>query len=238
MRNWLITTEPKQLQYYKGMLIHADTGVHEQALALFNQYIPRGSTVLDIGAGAGAFSRRLADAGYRVTALDVEAHKWLPEDIPFVDLNIDVGITGSIRGQFDAACCLEVIEHVENPWNLMREIYAVLKPGGHVILSTPNITSFFSRLLFLRNGRFHQFDEADLSYGHISPITTFELSTIVQKVGLRILETRPGGYLPVFDLVSFHPQALAFNVLRGLAYLIARGQKRGWCLFFVLEKPI
>ncbi len=33
MRNWLINTEPKQLEYYKGILIHADTGVHEQAAA-------------------------------------------------------------------------------------------------------------------------------------------------------------------------------------------------------------
>ena len=39
MRNWLISTEPKQLEYYKDILIHADTGVHEQA---YNYLLARG----------------------------------------------------------------------------------------------------------------------------------------------------------------------------------------------------
>jgi 2-polyprenyl-3-methyl-5-hydroxy-6-metoxy-1,4-benzoquinol methylase len=237
MRNWLINTKPKELEYYKGMLIHADTGVHEQAAALFARYVKTGACVLDVGAGAGAFSQRLADAGYAVTALDVDPDKWLPKEIPFLKLNIDAGIAASVAGQFDAACCLEVIEHVENSWNLLREIYAVIKPGGRLILSTPNITSFFSRLIFLRTGQFHQFSEADLAYGHINPITSFEISVIAARTGWKILETRPGGYLPVCDFSSWHLKTLAFNFMRVCGYLVARGQKRGWCLFFVLEKP-
>ena len=237
MRNWLISTEPKQLEYYKDILIHADTGVHEQAAALFARYVPAGACVLDVGAGAGAFSQRLTDAGYAVTALDIDPEKWLPQAIPFLKLNIDAGIVASVKTQFDAVCCLEVIEHVENSWNLLREIYTVLKPGGRLILSTPNITSFLSRLLFLRTGHFHQFSVADLAYGHINPVTAFEINIIAARLGWKILETRPGGYLPVCDFSSWRPQKLAFNFLRVCSYLLARGQKQGWCLFFVLEKP-
>lgn len=237
MRNWLITTERKQLEYYKGMLIHADTGVHEQAAALFERYVSRGAHVLDVGAGAGAFSQRLADMGYAVTALDVDPEKWLPKEFPFLKLDIDAGIAGSVNGSFDAVCCLEVIEHVENSWNLLREIYAVLKPGGRLILSTPNITSFVSRLAFLRTGQFHQFSEADLSYGHINPITAFEINAIASRLGWRIMETCPGGYLPVCDFSSLHPKALIANLLCALIYPFVRGQKRGWCIFFVMEKP-
>ncbi len=237
MNNQLFTTKPKQLEYYKGMLIHADTGVHQQALALFKRYVPAGSSVLDVGAGAGAFSERLADSGYKVTALDIDSDKWIPKHIPFVRLDVDRGISGSISGQFDAVCCLEVIEHVENPWNLMREISAVLRPGGRVILSTPNITSFLSRLDFLRIGQFHQFRKEDLSYGHISPITAYEVGVVASGVGLRLLETKPGGYLPIFDFSSLRPKPLAKNIFRGLAYLFATGHKCGWCLFFVIEKP-
>lgn len=237
MRNWLITTRPKQPEYYRGMLIHADTGMHAQAIALFRRYVPAGGSVLDAGAGAGAFSRRLADCGYAVTALDLDSGEWGPKDIPFIRLNIESGISNCLRTTFDAVCCLEVIEHVENPWSLLRELYALTKPGGKLILSTPNTTSFLSRLTFLRTGHFHQFGESDLSYGHISPISAFELSTIARRVGWTVLELRPGGYLPIFDLSVFSLRSLALNVLRGLVYLVAKGQKRGWCLFFVLEKP-
>ncbi len=236
MRNWLINTEPKKLEYYQGMLIHADLGVHEQAAALFQQHVPPGNRVLDVGAGAGAFSQRLHNLGFHVTALDVDPGKWLPREIPFVPLNIDAGIAASVGEAYDAACCLEVIEHVENPWNLLREIHAILKPGGRLVLSTPNVTSFLSRLIFLREGQLHQFNESALAYGHINPVSAFELQVIAGRTGWRLLETRPGGYLPVFDFSSLHPKALLANFLRPFVYLMAQGEKRGWCLFFVLEK--
>jgi 2-polyprenyl-3-methyl-5-hydroxy-6-metoxy-1,4-benzoquinol methylase len=238
MRNWLFTTEPKRPQYYNGMLIHADTDLHEQAIDLVQKYVSSGALVLDLGAGAGAFSTRLVHRGYSVVASDIDPEKWIPVDIPFIRLNIDAGIYASLQQEFDAACCLEVIEHVENPWNLLREMRKVIRPGGHLILSTPNITSFFSRLVFLRTGLFHQFSEADLSYGHINPLSAFELQIIANQTGWRILEIRPGGYLPVFDLTSLAPRNLLLNLLRGVIFLLsAKGQRHGWCLFFALENP-
>lgn len=192
MRNSLIMTKPKELEYYKSIKIHADIGLHDQAIALFQQYVPTGSRVLDIGAGAGAFSKHLADSGFIVTALDVVTDKWTHKEIPFFKVDINLGIVCHIDDKFDAACCLEVIEHVENPWSLLREIFQVLKPGGRLILSTPNITSFLSRLIFLRTGEFHQFRGADLSYGHTRPITHSELSIIAYQVGWRIVEVLPG----------------------------------------------
>lgn len=239
MRNWLINTDPKQLEYYKGILMHADTGVHEQAASLFQNYVPAGVSVLDVGAGAGAFSQRLTDIGYKVTALDVDPEKWIPADIPFQQLNIDAGIAASVQDTFDAVCCLEVIEHVENPWNLLREIYSVVKPGGYLLLSTPNITSFLSRGIFFLTGRFHQFDEGDLSYGHISPISSFELEYAARQSGWEVVDITGGGSLSVFDLTTLRPfkWTLALNFLSGLAFSIGKGHKRGWCLFYVLRKP-
>jgi SAM-dependent methyltransferase len=239
VRNWLINTEPKELEYYKGILIHADTGVHEQAATLLTKYVPTSAKVLDVGAGAGAFSQRLADLGYNVVALDVDPQKWIPTDIPFLQLNIDAGIARSVQETVDAVCCLEVIEHVENPWNLLREIYAIIKPGGYLLLSTPNITSFLSRGIFFLTGRFHQFDDGDLSYGHISPISSFELEYAARSLGWEVVDVVGGGSLAVFDFTTMRPVkwTIALNMLRGLAYVMGKGHNRGWCLFYVMRKP-
>jgi 2-polyprenyl-3-methyl-5-hydroxy-6-metoxy-1,4-benzoquinol methylase len=239
VRNRLINTKPKEFEYYNGIQIHADTGVHEQAAELIKKYFPAGTTVLDVGAGAGAFSQRLADLGYSVTALDVDPQKWIPKDIPFLVLDIDKGIKASVANTYDSVCCLEVIEHVENPWNLLREIYSVTKPGGYLLLSTPNITSFLSRALFFLTGRFHQFNDGDLSYGHINPVSAFELEHAATQVGWQLIDIQPGGYLPVFDLVALRPflWTAVFNALCGLGFVIGKGYKEGWCLFYVLRKP-
>lgn len=236
MKTSLFTTEKKKREYYRGMLIHADSMLHQQAERLLLQYISPGASVIDIGAGAGAFSQRARDLGYNVTALDIDEEKFTLNEIPFMKMDINEGIHLKDDTAYEAAVCLEVIEHVENPWNLLREIERILKPGGLLILSTPNTTSFLSRLSFLRTGQFHQFGDADLPYGHIRPITAFELSTIAQRLGWRILEISPGGYLPIFDFSSIRLKMLLLNALRGIIYFFAKGQKRGWCLFFVLEK--
>jgi len=217
VRNRLINTEPKSLEYYKGIQIHADTGVHEQAAELIKKYFPAGTTVLDVG--AGAFSQRLADLGYSVTALDVDPQKWIPKDIPFRVLGIDKGIKASVANTYYSVCCLEVIEHVENPWNLLREIY--------------NITSFLSRALFFLTGRFHQFNDGDLSYGHINPVNAFELEHRTTQVGWQMIDIQPGGYLPVFDFVALRSflWTAVFNALCGLGFVIGKGYKGDHCLF-------
>lgn len=237
MRHPLVTTEPRVLEYYQGLLIHADTGLHEQAYRLLTKYAAVGSTVLDVGAGSGAFSRRLANAGYAVTALDIDAGEWVPRDIPFLRLDIEKGISGSIPERVDVACCLEVIEHVENQWNLLRDLYTVLKPGGHLLLSTPNITSFLSRLYFLRSGRFHQFFDQDLAYGHIHPIAPSLLVTMATRIGFEVVDTAPAGYLPLFDFTVSGVRTILGNLLRGLVWLVAKNHKDGSCLLFVLKKP-
>jgi hypothetical protein len=99
---------------------------------------------------------------------------------------------------------------------------------------TPNVASF-RRGIFLRSGKFHQFGTEDIGTGH-QPVTPFEMETIADRAGWSVLEMQPGGYLPIFDLSSLRPRSIAFNFLRGLAYLVSAGNKHGWCTFFVMEK--
>lgn len=237
MRNWLLTTESKRVETYRDLPIHAEEGLHAQMLTVFEKHVPSGSRVLDVGAGSGAFCRRLQDYGYRPVGADIDAAAWAAEEVPFVQVDIERGLDRAVSERFDAVCCQEVAEHVENPWQLARGLFAVLRPGGVALISTPNIVSFLSRIEFLRNGRFHQFGEADQRYGHMRPIAELEMRTLLERAGFVVREVVAGGYLPVFDFSSWRPSAWVWNALRGLAYLVARGAKRGWVLIFVAEKP-
>lgn len=236
MKNRIITTERKAPEYYKGMLVQADPGVHATAASLFKKFVPTGSSVLDIGAGTGAFCQRLADHGYQPTGLDVEASQWKPQQIHCIRHDLNRSLSDNVGRGFDAACCLEVIEHIENPWSLMREISNIVRPGGWLILSTPNITSFLSRMLFVISGKFATFGEANLEYGHINPMSAFEIHTVSTRTGWEVVEKRAGGYLPILDLTAMSPRGLVMNALRAAFYLISRGDKEGWCLLFAMRR--
>ena len=68
----------------------------------------------------------------RQAGIDVKTAN-LNEGIPFGD------------GQFQVIASTEVIEHLENPWFFMRELYRVTEPGGMVIISTPNLSNVYVR---------------------------------------------------------------------------------------------
>jgi SAM-dependent methyltransferase len=209
--------------------------VHDDLASVAQRWFPAGAHVLDYGAGAGAFAQRLADLGYTVEATDVDPAKWAAPNIPF-HIAEGSGVPQAFRGRtFDGVCCVEVIEHVEDQWQLLRDLRSLISDDGILILSTPNVTSFVSRALFLRSGRFHQFGDDDLSYGHISPLTAWEMEVLARGTGWQIVETTPAGHMPIVDLSHPSLRSAAGNLARLASWLLARGHKRGHVLVFVLR---
>jgi 2-polyprenyl-6-hydroxyphenyl methylase/3-demethylubiquinone-9 3-methyltransferase len=109
-----------------------------------------GKTVFDVGCGAGLLAEPLARLGAQVTAIDAA-----PELIEVARahaagqcLAIDyrAAAVEDIEGQFDLITSLEVIEHVADPRAFIAALARRLAPGGLLILSTPNATSW-SKLL-------------------------------------------------------------------------------------------
>lgn len=107
--------------------------------------------VLDIPAGAGQVTQALRDRGCVVTPADINQ---LHPDYVFADMTARFPFED---GAFDAAICLEGIEHMIDPVHLLKELLRVVRPGGWVILSTPNVMNMYSRLQFLFTGTLHQF---------------------------------------------------------------------------------
>lgn len=84
--------------------------------------------------------------------------------------------------EFDLILFTEVVEHLENPNILLHEIHRILKKEWKLILSTPNIFTFISRLLFLFEWTFFQFRVNDAKAydfpGHIAPFVPYMFSEV------------------------------------------------------------
>jgi SAM-dependent methyltransferase len=108
--------------------------------------------ILDAGAGEGYFSRLMQRAGYTdVTACDFLEEIWKCPDIPFVKANLNDAIPLG-DASFECIVSIEVIEHVENHSRFIAELVRLLKPGGTLIISTPNTVTISGRWHFFLYG--------------------------------------------------------------------------------------
>lgn len=122
----------------------------DSVLSLIGQCVARGGKVLDVAAAQGNFTLALAEAGYEVTWNDLRS-----ELADYVKLKHEKGVVHFAPGnifelgfphKFDAVLITEVIEHVAHPDQFLKKISELVKPGGHIIMSTPNGAYFLNRL--------------------------------------------------------------------------------------------
>jgi 2-polyprenyl-3-methyl-5-hydroxy-6-metoxy-1,4-benzoquinol methylase len=239
--NSVIFFGKREVQFYKNLIIRAHHNLHEDVARRITNLGLSKAKILDLGCGQGAMSLRLKDLGYEVLAVDMNVDDYMAEDVPFVSVNFNdakdlAGFVEDYRESFDIVLGLEVIEHVENQWEYVRLLKSMVKKGGYILLSTPNITSWMSRLIFLFFGKFHQFDAPDLEYGHISPISPWHLEVIIKEEDLELIDIEPVGTLPAFYIESLSKSSLVFNALNLLFYPFMRGVKTGWSILATMKK--
>lgn len=109
--------------------------------------IPKGARILDVGAGEGALVERYLGRGWNILGVDSAYESPQVKRADLLSLPFD-------SGAFDAALCLDVLEHVDllDQARALGEIARVLKPGGHLLLSVPNLAHLHSRIRFLLCG--------------------------------------------------------------------------------------
>jgi len=205
----------------------AAPGTHQQVFDALRAHCAQGR-VLDLPCGSGAFTRRLVEAGYEAEAGDLAPHPALPE-VPFHEANMNLPLPFA-DAHFDAVVSIEGIEHIERPFDFVRECRRILKPGGVFLLSTPNVSSLRSRWRWFLTG-FHNKCACPLDETlpqprhHISMRSYPELRYMLHTNGFRIEQAaanrvKPAGwlYLPFVPL-SFAVSRLAFRRgVRGKAH--------------------
>lgn len=123
--------------------------VKKRLEVVFNEYLPediKGKNLLDAGCGTGWFSKAATERGASVTSMDL-GEKLLSKVAQKCNSKMVIGSITEMPfadNTFDYIVCSEVIEHVPQPYLAMQELYRVLKPGGTLVLTTPNKIWYFA----------------------------------------------------------------------------------------------
>jgi len=168
--------------------------------------------VLDVPCGEGAFLARVRALGRDGHGADLESRLRVA-GVPFVaaDMNAALPFTDAA---FDAVVSLDGIEHLERPFDFVRECGRVLAPGGVLILSTPNVSALRSRWRWLWTG-FHNKGKTPLDetgptpWHHVNLMAFPELRYALHRNGFRISAIRTNRiklvswlYLPLWPVAA------------------------------------
>jgi SAM-dependent methyltransferase len=147
----------------------------------------KASLVADLGTGSGQACAWLAEAGLTAIACDVVADaRRTARQCGLSAIGLDVGGTLPFRsGSLDGILAGEIIEHVYDSALLLRECRRVLRPGGLLVLTTPNLATAQDRLRFLAGRAPRQVDPFhEYLYLHIRPFTYALLAEGLRQAGL------------------------------------------------------
>ncbi|WEM41654.1 methyltransferase domain-containing protein [Photobacterium sp. DA100] len=186
---------------YKGLPIHAFKGLHGRVGELIADYTAVAkSNVLDIAAGSGALSLRLKDMGASVTSVDIVEENFRPDksEINFRCMDLNSSFSEQFYERFDVITAIEIIEHLENTRVFIQNCQRLLKPGGVLFLSTPNISSNQAISELICKGTYPYFNEDYYSHGgHITMVPDWLFSLTLNDFGLEVIYKESYGTRPV-----------------------------------------
>lgn len=165
--------------------------------------------VLDIGyAGWEEFHEKMKEKAEvaEVFGIDIEVRKDVEntvraygDHLPFMEDTFDVIVAG------------EIIEHVDEPFNFLKDCIRVLKPGGKIIITTPNIHALY---WFIR----HAIGKPGIS-SHPQHIYAWDIPLLERLLVRAGLEVKEVGYINICDKKKI-PHYIVYRVFKQLAWHI------------------
>jgi O-antigen biosynthesis protein len=147
-----------------------------------------GRRVLDVGCSSGYLSAPLAERGNTIVGLELdpvaarEAEQYcervLVGDLETMELPLE-------PASFDVVLCGDVVEHLRDPVAALARLRPFLRPGGHLVLSTPNVANWAIRLSLL-GGRWRYTDRGILDRTHTHLFTRRTLADAIERAGYRV----------------------------------------------------
>jgi ubiquinone/menaquinone biosynthesis C-methylase UbiE len=167
----------------------SSSAIYRAAIAAATKAKANARNILDYGSGKGDLIPWIAAqyVGATITGADItERPSGIPDAVGWAsgDLNQKLPVPDE---SVDLIFAIEVIEHLENPRHVMRELMRMLRPGGAAVVTTPNSRNLRSMLMFAARGHFAYFGD-DAYPAHITVVTPLDLKRAAMEAGFRHCE--------------------------------------------------
>ncbi len=187
--NDLTDYEPAYLQYFADSI--EDEWNHAAVVRWVERTRPlAGRRVLDIGSGSGKFVRYLRKAGADAWGLEPSRplyERYLAAEPYFIRQTVDEFAAAGSADEFDLIFACDVIEHVARPDHFLRDTAAMLRTGGVLFVSTPDVGSLFARVC---GRRWHFYNRYHLSYLSRATIRSLAARNQLHELGCAYLPRR------------------------------------------------
>ncbi len=157
--------------------------IYQTVAAALRGLPQNGGTVLDVGCGSGQLWQFVCDRFSRYLGVDLVRYEGFPPGAELIQADLEKLPLPLPSGCADVVAAIETIEHLENPRAFMRELVRLARPGGIVIITTPNQLSLLSKLTLVLKNRFNAFQ--DVQYpAHMTALLEIDLLRIAREAGL------------------------------------------------------
>lgn len=172
--------------------------------------------ILDIGCGNGATAALIKQNGLCDTASGVELMAGPANDARSV---LDQVWQGEVEGHldslpqnhYDLILCLDVLEHLINPWDVLQKLTQCLTPNGCIIISLPNIQHYSVTLPLLFCGRWRLTDSGLMDRTHMRWFTRSAARDLIAQAGL-VVDKEQRQFLLKYKL--WQPKNLLKHILK------------------------
>jgi 2-polyprenyl-3-methyl-5-hydroxy-6-metoxy-1,4-benzoquinol methylase len=186
-----------------------------------------GGTLLDVGGGIGATASYFKSEHYvdRAGVIDLVSQKAVAPELDFYYIaNLEMpdaleAVTAA-EGPFNVILCLDILEHLSDPWNLILRLHEALAPEGVIVASIPNIRYFRATFPLFFRGKWNLEDAGIRDRTHLRWFVRDTAISLMTSSGLlleKVLEhPGGGGRIRLFRAMTMG----LFNEFTNLQYLI------------------
>jgi methionine biosynthesis protein MetW len=174
----------------------------DEAAALLRRLIPKHGKVLDIGCGTGSVTLA-ATRSTEAKVLGIEPDPQRAALAQSRGLDVICGVADrdllQKHGPFDAVILADVLEHLPEPAELLRDLAPFLTPGGKILASIPNVAHWTVRYRLLI-GKFDYQPVGIMDATHLRWFTHYTVRMLFDRCGYKILSMRPtaGAWMPEY----------------------------------------